>query len=182
MSESLPSNRTAIFKENLNSRHVVKIPLKQKKRDRSRTQGDLSYSQPHNCTSLSGLVLRKIKLQNDSMYEGYMNGSCRHGHGKLHDSSGIYIGMWANDMQEGQGKKVFLTGDRHEGEYASGKRSGPGTYLWANGDKYIGHWFEGKMNGYGSFSWACGDIYKGEWRNGKTHGRGKKSFHNGDDS
>jgi hypothetical protein len=82
-------------------------------------------------------------------------------------------------VADGFGKKVFKSGDRHEGYYKNGKRYGKGTYLWACGDKYVGDWVDGLMSNNGCFLWSCGDQYIGGWHLGKHHGKGRKSFVDG---
>lgn len=79
----------------------------------------------------------------------------------------------------GQGIRVYESGDKYEGEFINGAREGRGTYIWKNGNKYIGEWESNDLNGHGIFYWANGDRYEGEWKNGNREGEGTLTLANG---
>mmetsp|Transcript_15197 Transcript_15197/g.33521 ORF Transcript_15197/g.33521 Transcript_15197/m.33521 type:complete len:477 (-) Transcript_15197:1522-2952(-) len=144
-----------------------------KKKDRSKTQGDLGDEESSPLGSK--WVHQRAK---DGIFTGFTVNGVREGTGTLSGKNGFvkYQGQWHAGRPCGLGRRTYpLTGDRHEGGYKDGDRHGGGVYLWANGDRYSGEWDMGLMQGRGRFEWAqSGEIYTGLWEAGKMCGEGVK--------
>jgi len=80
----------------------------------------------------------------------------------------------------GEGRIVWLNGDRYEGALVNGKKQGRGSFTWRDGQRYDGEWSEDRINGVGSLHYTNGDRYEGEFRNGEPHGKGTYTLRNGD--
>lgn len=95
-----------------------------------------------------------IEETEDYIYEGYFDGDCLHGKGKL-----LY--------------KKF--GDKYEGEFCKGLLEGKGVYTWKNKETYSGVFLKGKMHGFGVYKWPNGREFFGEYCENMKHGKGE--FH-----
>ncbi|CAM9317584.1 unnamed protein product, partial [Phaeothamnion confervicola] len=101
----------------------------------------------------------------------------------------------------GEGRAVFVGGNRYEGSFERGMMHGHGTYTWVDdGTVYEGAFENNSVTGHGSYRWRDGStfvgsvlqgrrhgsgvytsasrevVYDGEWRHGKRHGRGTQWY------
>lgn len=59
-----------------------------------------------------------------------------------------YIGMWINDLQNGQGTETWTDGAEYLGIFENGNKEKFGKYCWSDSSYYIGEWKDNKINGY----------------------------------
>lgn len=89
----------------------------------------------------------------------YSNGNFSRGefrHNKLNGSGECfnadleykYIGLWINDLQNGQGTETWPDGSEYLGLFENGNKEKFGKYCWSDGSYYIGEWKDNKINGY----------------------------------
>ncbi|OWR55777.1 hypothetical protein KGM_212090 [Danaus plexippus plexippus] len=95
-----------------------------------------------------------------------------------------YVGDWNNDLKQGKGLFLTVTGKLYEGDWLNGFRHGFGSLSnkQANGTfrlEYRGDWVRGKPEGIGWWYYQNGDVYFGFWKKGYRHGYGKMFYANG---
>eukprot|EP01087_Luapelamoeba_hula_P022102 TRINITY_DN7853_c0_g1_i1.p1 TRINITY_DN7853_c0_g1~~TRINITY_DN7853_c0_g1_i1.p1 ORF type:complete len:1027 (-),score=176.48 TRINITY_DN7853_c0_g1_i1:35-3115(-) len=113
-------------------------------------------------------------------YSGEFKDGRKHGEGIMRYSTlDTYTGVWANNLQNGQGTLTCANGTTFSGEWKDGKKHNYGTIFYANGDTYAGGWREDKPYGDGKLAMKSGITYEGAWEEGKFHGRGTLTFGDG---
>ena len=65
------------------------------------------------------------------------------------------LGMWMDDLRNGQGTYTYANGDTYEGEWSNNLRHGEGSYTYsASGAKYTGNWMNGRRDATGQLLYA----------------------------
>lgn len=120
------------------------------------------------------------KWADGDQYNGEYQEEKQHGEGTLIDSTGTYVGQWANDVREGFGKQTYVSsGDFYEGEWHNDMRHGKGKQVSSNGAVYEGEWLNDQHHGVGMARNANGDVYEGEFFNNKANGKGTYRWSDG---
>lgn len=102
----------------------------------------------------------------NQLFTGYFVNNKKQGFGKeIHSSGEYYEGDWCNDLQNGNGVKMFQVG-KYEGQWKDNQRQGFGCFSWTSGSQYKGHWEKDQKQGFGVYKWKTGDKYKGFWKKG----------------
>jgi hypothetical protein len=92
-----------------------------------------------------------------------------------YDRGEKYVGMWANDQQNGQGEHIWIENppdgntvgtqkqmsNRYVGEWLDGERHGEGVFTYASGARYEGLWARNCKEGYGVLTFEDGHVYEG---------------------
>ncbi|XP_004930389.1 MORN repeat-containing protein 3 [Bombyx mandarina] len=89
-----------------------------------------------------------------------------------------YVGDWKNDLKDGKGAFVTVSGKLYEGDWYKGFRHGFGVLSNKLPDntyklEYRGEWVRGKPEGVGWRYYGNEDVYFGFWKSGQKHGYGK---------
>ncbi len=121
------------------------------------------------------------------IYEGELQDSKPHGHGKMtynSDTLDYYEGEWKNGQRTGTGTMVWKNGAVYEGQWQEGTRHGSGVHTYAKDNenglvRYEGDWENGKRHGTGTLLWASGASYTGPWEENDIHGAGVYTFADG---
>jgi hypothetical protein len=92
---------------------------------------------------------------------------------------GIYVGQLENDIPNGQGEWLQLSGENYSGHWQDGRFNGEGTHTLSDGQLFAGEFIEGLLNGEGSWCNSNGDKYLGEFLEGKKHGQGVYTWADG---
>lgn len=141
-------------------------------------------------------VLKYYKCSVGTYSGQYMLGK-RHGYGQMvYNDGAVYAGHWRNDLCDGDGVYIGVTGemqvgnfredylngvakinfpngDVYEGQCLNNVRHGEGTYTWKeNSSTYAGEWKDGVRHGKGTYIWADNANFDGSFENGVLHGRG----------
>ena len=79
-----------------------------------------------------------------------------------------YRGAFHAGRKHGRGVKIWVSGDRYEGEFVEDRKEGTGKYTWSArgpsaGESYSGAYLNDLRHGYGVYAWPSGDRYAGEW-------------------
>lgn len=116
-----------------------------------------------------------VSYDDGSTYTGQVLNGKRHGQGTWQSRTGLYEGLWQNDMQHGMGHQTWSDGRVYNGQFDNGKFSGHGKMVWHTQKgllTYEGQYKEDLKHGQGKFVWADARTYDGAWHAGKRHGRG----------
>lgn len=83
-------------------------------------------------------------------YQGNFLAGMKSGYGiKFYPDGDAYVGAWAKDMREGEGRYEYgkhspWRGDVYQGGWHNDQRSGAGTYIfYPSGDRFTTHWIAG---------------------------------------
>ena len=90
--------------------------------------------------------------------------------GEVFEGTGIYSGMWQNNMPVGEGIMNFEN-SQFECLWKDGLPNGKGIVTWTNGNRYEGDLVNGNIQGKGIKYYSDGDIFQGTWKNGKLNGK-----------
>ena len=127
----------------------------------------------HLAERLSSKDFKERKYPDGSVYIGDLQGSQKHGYGKLTWGDGdVYEGQWKNDIQSGWGKNFWKEGSSYCGFFSNNVKEGIGQYFWHDKTEYFGEWKGNKIHGIGKYKWNDGKIYLGEWVEGNMQGIG----------
>ena len=114
---------------------------------------------------------KEYKYPKGSHYEGQMNGSKRHGLGRLRWHQGsVYDGHWKMNKREGWGVMQWSDKSIYIGEWKDDERCGYGVYFLMEGHRYEGEFQKHKMHGYGKYIWPDDSYYEGPWHMGLRQG------------
>ncbi|KAG7395100.1 Vacuolar protein sorting-associated protein 8 [Phytophthora boehmeriae] len=156
--------------------------------------GNVIYSVGSWRLSDDGSVHRRgrLKYPNGDVYDGEWIDGKRHGRGLLtFGAGGSYTGEFAHNLFEGFGvlripksqhplTKLWMRGEKYEGEFLRGLKHGRGTWQTRGGDQYDGELKHGLYDGRGVCVYgSSGDVYDGEFVRGLHHGHGELRFRNG---
>jgi len=129
------------------------------------------------------VVTEKISEVNGTVYSGQVKKGTgvKHGYGEQREPEGSrYFGMWADDKQEGEGRKVYIDGDVYDGQWVGGVADGFGKYRCSDyrtykdkngvvrhdGTSYEGFWKNDEWDDFGVHRRADGQIYTGQMKGG----------------
>ena len=107
-----------------------------------------------------------------SRYDGQFEAGVRNGQGLFQSTAGRYLGAWADDMPQGEGRFDYSDGASYEGFWLGGRRSGFGNYHRNDGSSYEGDWASDVPDGYGRLIESNDYSYEGGWRDGQRAGYG----------
>lgn len=106
------------------------------------------------------------QVPENQLFTGYFENNKKQGFGKeIHSTGEFYEGEWYNDLQNGNGVKLFQVG-KYEGQWKDNQRQGFGHFCWTSGSQYKGYWEKDQKQGFGVYKWKTGDKYKGFWKKG----------------
>ncbi|XP_029462134.1 alsin isoform X2 [Rhinatrema bivittatum] len=122
------------------------------------------------------------------VYEGYFQDNMRHGHGLLRSgkltssSPSMFIGQWVMDKKTGYGVFDDITrGEKYMGMWLEDLRQGNGVVVTQFGLYYEGAFSINKMMGTGTLLSEDDTIYEGEFSDDWTlNGKGTLTIPNGD--
>ncbi|XP_047941185.1 phosphatidylinositol 4-phosphate 5-kinase 6-like isoform X2 [Salvia hispanica] len=121
-------------------------------------------------------------LPNGDIYLGQWAENCPNGQGKFLWADGcMYVGSWCRGRTMGRGKFSWPSGATYEGQFKNGYMDGEGTYTGSSNDTYRGMWQSNTRHGGGMQSFSNGDCYKGQWCHGKMEGKGRYTWKNGNE-
>uniref|UniRef100_A0A7S2S1K0 Uncharacterized protein n=1 Tax=Rhizochromulina marina TaxID=1034831 RepID=A0A7S2S1K0_9STRA len=112
-----------------------------------------------------------LQLANGEKYEGEFHEGYFFGRGRYTYTDGGYF----------DGEYVTMKGAKgHDVKFpdANGKRNGFGVRVWVNGDKYEGEWRDDVPYGRAVVRKASGGRFTGEYYRGNKSGEGKETFGN----
>lgn len=81
-----------------------------------------------------------------------------------------YEGEYAEDLEHGTGKMLYLDGCTYEGQFKAGCQHGHGKYTYKNGDTYDGQWENDAKQGQGKLIQEGVVTYDGQWENDERCG------------
>ncbi|KAF4324046.1 hypothetical protein JM18_001933 [Phytophthora kernoviae] len=118
----------------------------------------------------------RLKYPTGDVYDGEWIDGKRHGQGLLtFAGGGSYTGEFAHNLFEGFGvlripksqhplTKLWMRGEKFEGEFVCGLKHGRGTWQTRGGDQYDGEFKQGLYGGRGVCVYGgSGDVYDGEF-------------------
>ena len=147
--------------------------------------------------------IEKIKLSQDTFYEGEVKNGEANGKGKItfpdgsslegnfknninvgnvkviYSNGDIYEGSWKNGVADGLGIIILPDGTKYEGEFKGGKNSGKGKRTWPDGSIHEGEYKNDNADGYGIETNADGSKYEGEFKRNIYHGNGTRTLSDG---
>ena len=83
------------------------------------------------------------------------------------DSGNKYVGMFKNDLFNGQGIYTYANGNKYAGAFQDDLFNGQGRYSYANGDSYVGRFKDDLFDGQGTYTAADGTVRQGIWKDGE---------------
>ena len=90
-----------------------------------------------------------------------------------------YEGQMFQEQMHGRGIFTSSQGYVYTGEFKYGKPNGLGKLVYDNGDQYEGSLVNDMLHGKGKYLYANGDRYQGEFQNDLPHGQGVYILANG---
>ncbi|XP_078716435.1 ALS2 C-terminal-like protein isoform X2 [Lampetra fluviatilis] len=126
------------------------------------------------------------KHTDGEVYEGYLMGGVRHGHGMLLSSKGehaggVYVGHWASGKRAGYGVYENVSrGEKYMGTWEDDTRHGNGLCITQHGIVYQGTFIRNKM-GSGILMTDDDTFFEGEFSDERIlNGKGVLTMPNGD--
>jgi hypothetical protein len=83
-----------------------------------------------------------------------------------------YIGEWKDGNFHGEGKSVDKNKNKYEGQFINNLKDGFGEMVFVTGGSYIGEWKLGEPNGQGTFISNSGEKFVGGFRGSQWFGQG----------
>lgn len=115
----------------------------------------------------------EFQFEDGSTYQGMYNDNLtdnsktREGKGECKSEEGVYIGDWVNDAMEGNGQYTsYATKETYSGSFKNNLYDGFGKYIFMSGSFYEGEWREGRMHGKGIFVDDFGEKWGGSFKEG----------------
>ncbi len=91
---------------------------------------------------------------------------------------GSTSGNFTKGKIDGQGVRLFKSGNRYEGSFQDDQPSGEGKMTYPNGAVYVGSFVAGRRQGHGVVTFPTGQRYEGEFKVGFV-GQGTLTYPNG---
>ena len=119
---------------------------------------------------------KKIILENNAIYEGYLLNNELDGYGELRSPNYNYFGFFSHGKKNGKGKlEDFVNKYEYNGDFKDNMKEGFGEEKYHDGSVYIGEFKQNMKNGKGKLVLGGGKNYGycGMFRNDKICGKGK---------